>query len=528
MKKRIFVHNIMQKNQEIGKNNAACTYGGGHADGDDTYDHVVKSTGALGVIQVLTILVSVLRNKLASVLLGTVGVGLSSLYINITGFLSNVSNLGVSFSSIKHVSELHENGDREMVEHFVEVVRTWSVWTAVLGMLVCILFSPLISWCAFEDFSHIDSICLLSPMLSFMAVTGGELAILKAVRRLKRLAMISVLGAVVTLLLTVPFYYVWGISGVVPGLVCSTAGVTAVHLAFSLKVFPWRVSLFSKAHFTAGVNLVRVGVPYVLAGLVNTATSMGLMMFIFSIGSPSDAGLFGMGYSLVFVYVGTFFAAVDSDYFPRLSAIHDDEERMNIVVNRQVKVCVLLISPILILFMLSMPLIVLLLYTPAFYPVIGMAVCALAHLFFKALTLPVAYLSLSRGDALLFLCMEIAYDVALAFLIIFLYLSFGILGTGIALALAGVFDLLLIYVTYGWRYGFRFDYSFLATAVLQFVCVGGALSLGLQDNIWLKAGFGCVVFLCSILLSVRVLRREVTLYSSFKAKLRSKLGLKCK
>ena len=36
---------------------------------DATYDHIVKYTGFLGGIQVLTILVSVVRNKLAAVLL---------------------------------------------------------------------------------------------------------------------------------------------------------------------------------------------------------------------------------------------------------------------------------------------------------------------------------------------------------------------------------------------------------------------------------------------------------------------------
>lgn len=46
---------------------------------DATYDHIVKYTGFLGGIQVLTILVSVVRNKLAAVLLSTAGVGLLSL-----------------------------------------------------------------------------------------------------------------------------------------------------------------------------------------------------------------------------------------------------------------------------------------------------------------------------------------------------------------------------------------------------------------------------------------------------------------
>lgn len=74
---------------------------------DATYDHIVKYTGFLGGIQVLTILVSVVRNKLAAVLLSTAGVGLSALYQSVIGFLHNTSNLGISFSSIKEIAEFY-------------------------------------------------------------------------------------------------------------------------------------------------------------------------------------------------------------------------------------------------------------------------------------------------------------------------------------------------------------------------------------------------------------------------------------
>ena len=122
---------------------------------DATYDHIVKYTGFLGGIQVLTILVSVVRNKLAAVLLSTAGVGLSSLYLSVISFLHNTSNLGIPFSSIKEISELYGQDRTEDVLRQVEVVRTWGVWTGLAGMLLCLLFSPVISYWAFDDTSHI-------------------------------------------------------------------------------------------------------------------------------------------------------------------------------------------------------------------------------------------------------------------------------------------------------------------------------------------------------------------------------------
>ena len=486
------------------------------AEDEATYDHIVKYTGFLGGIQVLTLLVGVIRNKLAAVLLNTVGVGLSSLYQNVLNFMQNTSGLGISFSSIKEISEFYGRGDAEAIARHVCVVRTWGVWTGLAGMLLCVLLSPLISFCAFDDFSHSSAICLLSPVVVFMSVTSAELAVLKAVRRLKRVALISVFSALAALFSTIPFYYCWGMRGIVPALLLSSFGVMAVHLYFSVRVYPWKVGLWDKGNLRAGWGMVCLGVPYILANVVNAAMGMGLGLFIASSGSLSDVGLYNMGYNLIFMYAGIIFTAVDTDYFPRLAAVGNDTEWMNVVINRQIKVGVLLMSPFLVLFVLAMPIVVRILYSDAFLPMVGMAICASMHLFFKSMTLPVAYISLARGDALMFLCMEVAYDVFMAACVMVGYVYYGVLGTGIALALAGVFDWCMIFLVYGRRYGFRLQRGFKPFIICQFFCVALALALGLQPVWWLKVVAGGLVLVCSAGLSIWVLRREMTIFSEFK------------
>ena len=486
------------------------------AEDEATYDHIVKYTGFLGGIQVLTLLVGVIRNKLAAVLLNTVGVGLSSLYQNVLNFMQNTSGLGISFSSIKEISEFYGRGDAEAIARHVCVVRTWGVWTGLAGMLLCVLLSPLISFCAFDDFSHSSAICLLSPVVVFMSVTAAELAVLKAVRRLKRVALISVFSALAALFSTIPFYYCWGMRGIVPALLLGSFGVMAVHLYFSVRVYPWKVGLWDKGNFRAGWGMVCLGVPYILANVVNAAMGMGLGLFIASSGSLSDVGLYNMGYNLIFMYAGIIFTAVDTDYFPRLAAVGNDTEWMNVVINRQIKVGVLLMSPFLVLFVLAMPIVVRILYSDAFLPMVGMAICASMHLFFKSMTLPVAYISLARGDALMFLCMEVAYDVFMAACVMVGYVYYGVLGTGIALALAGVFDWCMIFLVYGRRYGFRLQRGFKPFIICQFFCVALALALGLQPVWWLKVVAGGLVLVCSAGLSIWVLRREMTIFSEFK------------
>lgn len=495
---------------------------------DANYEHIVKYTGFFGGIQVLTILVSVVRNKLAVILLNQIGIGLTSLYNSITGFLSNATNMGVSFSSIKHLSEIYEHEDVSAVGRYVEIIRTWSVWTAIFGLLLTVLFSPLISWFAFEDYSHALPISLLSPIVAFMSVTAGELAILKAVRRLHRVALISVLGALFTLILTIPFYYFFGIRGVIPALNVSTLGVMIAHLSLSLPVFPFHVSLCSKEYFKEGWSLIRLGVPYIMAGVVNTLSVMGISFFINRVGSTADVGLYSMGFTLVITYAGIVFTAVDADYFPRLSAVHDDSNRMNTTINRQVKVCLLLMAPFLVLFMLMMPFVIQLLYSSEFLPITGMAVFASLHMFFKSMTLPVAYTALAKADSLIYLIMEIVYDVVMVGLVVAGYMFWGITGTGIALALAGIFDFFLIYVVYGRRYDFRPDMTALPFAVSQMFCVLSALYLALQADWLIKICVGLPLLCVSLCLSIRTISKEISILDGISKRLRGKFTFKHK
>ena len=54
-----------------------------------SYSHVLMFTGIFGGVQSLKLVVSVIRNMLASYLLGTTGYGLLAVYSSITEFVTN-------------------------------------------------------------------------------------------------------------------------------------------------------------------------------------------------------------------------------------------------------------------------------------------------------------------------------------------------------------------------------------------------------------------------------------------------------
>lgn len=93
----------------------------------NSYGHVLKYTGIFGGVQGLNILMGLVRNKLVAVILGPAGMGLVSLFNTAANFVSQATNLGLSFSAIRNLSELFDSGDQERIVRFVKTVRAWSL-----------------------------------------------------------------------------------------------------------------------------------------------------------------------------------------------------------------------------------------------------------------------------------------------------------------------------------------------------------------------------------------------------------------
>lgn len=481
-----------------------------------TYDHIIKYTSLFGGVQGLTMLVGVIRNKLAATLLGPSGLALINIYNNVIKLLNNSTNFGISFSAVRNVSELFDEGDSEKISKFVDTVRTWSLMTAVFGMIVCCAISPLLSQWTFKNYEYTAIFCAISPIVAMMSITGGEIAILKGLRQLKRVALISVFGAASTLVLSTPLYVFWGAKGIVPALLLSNLAVTCIHLRYSTKTYPWHATWRSKNNILNGIPMIKLGIAFIVAGVFGQGAELIIRIALLDFGGLADVGLYNSGYVMAVTYASVVFVAIEADYFPRLSASCSDKTRMNVTINRQIEACVLLISPFLTIFVMAMPLIVQILYTDKFTPAIPMATCATLYMFFKSLTLPAAYLPLANGDSKMYLITELIYDVFVAVAIPIGYKIYGLTGTGLALSAGGLVDFLVIHITYRWKYGFRFDFkpAFLYSA--QLLLLIGCILSSFSESPITKWSIGLLCICISVAISLRALNKEMNIIGKIK------------
>ena len=183
---------------------------------DEIYSHVLKFTGLFGGVQGLNVLIGLVRNKFVALLLGPGGMGLVSLFNTTVQLISQATHLGISFSAVRHISEYYDAGDKEK-----------------LGMLVCVVLGPFLSNATFAWGNHTLHFILLAPAIGMIAVTGGETAILKGQRKLGALALVQIVAALASLVISIPIYYFFWQAGIVPVIVLMAFVTMCATLWFS-------------------------------------------------------------------------------------------------------------------------------------------------------------------------------------------------------------------------------------------------------------------------------------------------------
>lgn len=436
------------------------------------YNVVIKATSLFGGVQGLSILLNIVRTKIVAVLLGAEGVGLNSIYNESRELLHSTSNLGLDVSGVRGISKAFEEFDdckdasrqallRQNISDEVALLRSWVVILALFGTLLCMALAAPLSLFTFNDYDHTWGYVLLSPAVGFSTVTCGELAVLKGLRKLRWLATVSLLNVVAGLVVTLPIYYVWGINGVLAALVAFSLACMLLTCTYSNRAEKIRYA-FNGQKLRKGSKMLSVGFNFVVCSIIGHVALLGIQAWLNNNASLEMVGLYNAGYSLTMTYAGMVFAAMETDYFPRLSGIITDCKARAETLLKQQDVTLILITPLLTAAIVMLPVIVPLLLSGEFESIIPMTQITAVGLLFRAVYLPNAYMSLAAGDNKTFLTINTigAIDILL---VIAGYYYGGLTGTGIALTVQNAIDMLLVMGISKWKYGVTYGWQRLSS-----------------------------------------------------------------
>ena len=475
----------------------------------NSYSHILKYTSIFGGVQGLVILIGMVRNKLIALLLGPQGMGLMALFNSTVRLISDTTGLGLGMSAVREVSRLYDEEHHEELKSRIELIRSWSLITACLGFVLCVVLSPLINHYTFSWGNHTLHFMLLAPIIALTALSAGELSILKATRKLRRLAEISIYGVLCALATSVPLYYIFGESAIVPSLIIIALSQFIITITYSFHYYPYRVH-FDSDTFSEAKPMLRLGISFLGAGIMGSGSDFIVRSFLNYEGSLDDVGLYNAGYMITMTYAGVIFSAMETDYFPRLSSVNNNVEECNLLVNRQLEVSLLLISPLLILLMSILPIALPLLYSDAFLAVLPMVKVAIFAMFMRSLELPVAYITLSRGDSKAFFLLETTYYLLFIMMFWLGYKYAYLFGVGLGLVVTGLLFNIILYAFAYQKYSFCISKRMLLYLAIQLSLAGLVYFVSSNSNTLLSWSIQGASIVTSSCFSFYILRNSIS------------------
>ena len=376
-----------------------------------TQKQILKVTAFISGIQFFIILISIIRSKIISVLLGSFGIGIISLLTSSTSFISAITGFGLSTSAVKNISVESISPDKSRLVVIVKVIRKLALLTGLLGLILTTLLSHLLSYFNFHNSDYTISFILISISLLFSQLTIAENVILQGLNEYKLLANSNLYSSFISLLLTSPIYYFGGIEFIPFGLLLTSIISFIVSKTQTHRISAIRIHLSDKIdYFNEGKEILILGFFIGLNGIITIGISYFLRAFISNFGGIEMVGLYSAGFAIVNTYVGMIFTAMGTDYYPRLSKMSINSSDTNECINKQIEVAVVILFPIIIFFLVFSRIIISILYSDDFLSTVEMVQIASLGILFKAASWAIAFVFLAKNNKNAFFWNELIAD----------------------------------------------------------------------------------------------------------------------
>ena len=482
------------------------------------YRNIFKATSLFGGVQVYQILVGILKQKFVAILLGTTGMGIQSLFQSAIHIVQSVTSMGLSQSAVRDVSEARGANDTLRIGRTVAIVRRLVWITGLLGMVVTLVLSPILSKTSFGNYDYTIAFVFLSIILLLDQICVGQKVVLQGMRRLKDLAKASAIGVTVGLFVSIPLFYFWGTKGIVPALIATSITSLLLSWNYSRKVPIEKVIITTRNAIKGGGVMLKLGIAMSINAMLGTGLAFVLRAFIRHAGGIEEVGLFAAGFTIMNTYVGMVFNAMSTDYYPRLSAVNKDNEKCRDTINQQGEIAVLILAPIILSCIIFMPFIIRLIYSDAFLPANEYISWAVLGLMFKALSFVVSYVFLAKAESRLFIINETITKIYMISLEVVGYYFFGLKGLGIAYLLTYLIYCIQVYIISHKRYNFYFSTPFLKVFSVLFVMVLiGFILIHAWQTLWVYCPLGLLMIMC-LGYSYTELNKRIDLLSVIKNK----------
>lgn len=490
----------------------------------NSYGQIFKSTFLFAFVQVYRAVISIIKNKLAAILIGSEGIGMLGIFNTTMQMIQAGAGLGISQSAVRDTSEANGSGDPSRFSKIINITNQIILYTGLFGCFVTLILSYFLSFWTFGDNAHIVAYIVLSFAVALNIINESKQAILKGMRQLKSLAFANIIGSSAGLCVSAPLYYFFGKEGIVPELLIGALIAVIVANHFIDKIEYMKQTLPLKDVLKESKPMIQMGTALMAVTFLQTIVAFVINAYIRNKGGLHDVGYYTAGIAILTSYFGVVVNALMTDYYPRIAAVNTDNNAIQEELNKQSVVSLIICCPLFVLFMSLLPMFITLLYSDEFRPTVEFVRWSIYWSLITICSNQVDMIMVAKYQVRTFFSISVISRIIQLLSCIFLYNLHGLEGLGFAYLLMGVWHMSIYSIVVYKKYKIRFSNQFIKIALIVLMFAVSSSILQTFEGTMLYYIASSLLFFTSCAFSFIVMKKVTGVY--FVSFVKNRLGKK--
>lgn len=424
---------------------------------ETSHKNILKATSVFGLMQVMKMGIGVVGSKFVAVFLGPIGIGTVGLLNNTLNIITAITSFGIATTSVREIAVAATDENPNKVSETIANLQKLAFLVGIFGAVVTLLFCKSLSQWTFGNNKNYYWFMILSINFLITSLSTIRSSILQGKRMLKIIAISNILSSLLITISTVLLYYFFRFDGIIWVILTSSSITLLVNLYFTRS---YKISIRKQnlEEFTSKVKpILQLGFLLSINVIFGQICTYIIKIYLNENGASTQVlGYYEVSTVILISYVGMIFNAMAIDFYPSLTSINTDNLAVKNLVNNQLEIALLLITPAIILLYLISPFVIELLYTKDFLPTNAILKAALFAMIIKAIIWPLGFIILAKGDKKQYFKQELVSDFLNVSLTILLYNFFGLVGIGFAMLANYILYGFYVYYIVNRDYGFSF------------------------------------------------------------------------
>lgn len=313
---------------------------------------LIEAYGLLGIQHIASLILGFVRTKILAITLGPFGVGILSQANAFLSFMQGMSGLGLAGGYTKMVAEYRsQQEESKLNKTIISLITLYGIVGVILLGISVVVAKPVAAW-AFNDSSLGRYIIIIVAAAAIWIQYQAVLFTFRGLLHWKEHSLVSTLGYIVNIIITIPMIYLGGLDGAV----WSIFVAQVMNLVIAVLILQARIApLYQLQYWRYRPDLatLRELLPYFAPNLsVQLIATFAIASIrgglIRNLGAEAN-GIYQAVWAISMAYMGFLLSATTTYGIPKVSSLLKDPEEGVKVQNYGIRVGIFLLCPIMIL-----------------------------------------------------------------------------------------------------------------------------------------------------------------------------------